>query len=133
MFETPNSSLSYDNFQDVDAVSHLIQRISKLEAVISNVLNIDIASLETTHIECSLPNISTRVLTLENIVHDRVQPSQFTEKEQSCIKLANPPPTQTTNKKKNKSKNVKMLYSLILRNGTYRRCLNLLKYQLPMT
>ncbi len=101
MFETPNSSIPYYNFQDVDAVSHLIQRMSKLEAVISHFLNIDIANLETTHIECSLPNISTRMLTLEKIVHDRVQPSQFTEKEQSCVKLANAP-TQTSNKKKNK-------------------------------
>ncbi len=80
MFETPNSSISYDNLQDVDAVSHLIQRISKLEAVISKLLNIDIVSLETTNIESSLPNISTRMLTLNKMVHDRVQPSQFTEK-----------------------------------------------------
>ncbi len=76
MFETPNSSISYDNQQDVDAVSHLIQRISKLEAVISKLLNIDIKSLGATNIECSLPNISTRMLTLEKMVHDRVQPSQ---------------------------------------------------------
>ncbi len=69
MFETPNSSISYDNLQDVDAVSHLIQRISKLEAVIiSKLLNIAIESLETTNIECSLPNISTRMLTLEKMV-----------------------------------------------------------------
>ncbi len=62
MFETPNSSISYDNQQDVDAVSHLIQRISKLEAIISKLLNIDIKSLEATNIECSLPNISTSML-----------------------------------------------------------------------
>ncbi len=100
MFETPSSSISYDNLQDVDAVSHLIQRISKLEAVsISKLLNIAIESLETTNIECSLPNISTRMLTLEKMVHDRVQPSQFSEKEHSCVKLANTP-TQTSNKKK---------------------------------
>ncbi len=68
MFETPNSSISYD----VDAVSHLIQTISKLEAVISKLLNIDIESLEATNIECSLPNISTRMLTLEKMVHDTI-------------------------------------------------------------
>ncbi len=42
------------------------------------------------------------MLTLEKMVHDRVQPSQYTEKEQSCVKLANPP-TQSSNKKKNKN------------------------------
>ncbi len=31
------------------------------------------------------------MLTLEKMVHDRVQPSQFSEKEQSCVKLAYPP------------------------------------------
>ncbi len=44
--------------------------------------------------------------TLEKMVHDRVQPSQLNEKEQSCVKLANPP-TQTSNKKKKKNKNRK--------------------------
>ncbi len=68
MFETPNSSISYDNLQDVDAVSRLIQRISKLEAVISKYLIINTQSLETTTIECSLPNISTTMLTLEKMV-----------------------------------------------------------------
>ncbi len=103
MFETPNSSLSYNNQQDEDLVSLLIQRISKLETIISKLLNIDIESLEVTNIECSLPNISTRMLTLEKMVHDRVQPSQFNEKEQSCVKLAYPP-TQTSNKRKNKNR-----------------------------
>ncbi len=103
MFETPNSSISYDSQQDVDAVSHLIQRISKLEAVISKLLNIDIKSLEATNIECSLKNISTCMLKLAKMVHDRVQPSQFTEKGQSCVRLANPP-TQTFNKKKKRQK-----------------------------
>ncbi len=97
MFETPNSSLSYDNKQDEDPVSHLIQRISKPETIISQLLNISIESLEVTNIECSLPNLSTTMLTLENMVHDRVQSSQFNEKEQSCVELANPP-TQTSNK-----------------------------------
>ncbi len=124
MFETPNSSLSYDNQQDEDPVSHVIQRISKLETIISKLLKINIESLEVTNIECSLPNISTRMLTLEKMVHDRVQLSQFNEKEQSCVKLANPP-TQTSNKKKNKD--VKMLFPLILSNGAHRQCLNLLK------
>ncbi len=72
MFETPNSSISYDNQHDVDAVSDLIQTISKLEAVISKLLNIDIESLEATNIECSLPNISTRMQTLEKMVHDTI-------------------------------------------------------------
>ncbi len=40
------------------------------------------------------------------MLHDRVQPLQFNEKEQSCVKLANPP-TQTSNKKKKKDKNRK--------------------------
>ncbi len=48
IFETPNNSISYDNLQDVDAVSHHIQRISKLEAVISKLLNIDIVKAELT-------------------------------------------------------------------------------------
>ncbi len=100
MFETPNSSLSYDNQQDEDLVSHLIQRISKLETIISKFLSIGIESLEVTNIECSLPNISTRMLTLEKMVHDRVQPLQFNEKEQSCVKLANPPNQQSHKKKK---------------------------------
>ncbi len=91
MFETPNSSLSYDTQQDEDPVSHLMQRKSKLETIISKLLNIDIESLEVTNIECSLPNISTRMLTLEEIVHDRGQPSHFNEKGQSCVKLANSP------------------------------------------
>ncbi len=98
MFETPNSSLSYDNQQDEDPVSHLIHRISKLETIISKLVNINIESLEVTNIECSLPNLSTRMLTLEKMVHHRVQPSQFNKKEQSCVKQANPP-TQTSNKK----------------------------------
>ncbi len=38
IFETPNSSISYDDQQDEDAVSHLIQIISKLESVISKLL-----------------------------------------------------------------------------------------------
>ncbi len=91
MFETPNSSVSYSNQQDEDPVSHLIQRIQKLETIISKLLNINSESLEVTNIECSLPNLSTRMLTLEKMVHDRVQPSQFNEKEQSCVKLANTP------------------------------------------
>ncbi len=37
------------------------------------------------------------------MVHDRVQLLQFNEKEQSCVKLANPP-TQTSNKKKSKNR-----------------------------
>ncbi len=104
IFETPNSSLSCANQQDEDPVSHLMQRISKLEAIISKLLNITFESLDVTNIDCSLPNISTRMLTLEKMVHDRVQPSQFNEKEQSCVKLANPPPSQTSNKKKKKNK-----------------------------
>ncbi len=43
------------------------------------------------------------MLTLEKMVYDRVQPSQFSEKEHSCVKLANPH-TQTSNKKKKKNK-----------------------------
>ncbi len=117
MFETPNCSLSYNNHQDEDPVSHLIQRIEKLETIISKLLNINLDSLEVTNIKCSLPNLSTRMLTLEKMVHDRVQPSQFNEKEQSCVKLANPP-TQTSNKKKTKTKIVKMLFPLIQKNGT---------------
>ncbi len=74
MFETPNSSLSYDNQHDEDPVSHLKQRISKLEAIISKLLNITFESLDVTNIDCSLPNISTRMVTLEKMVHDRVQP-----------------------------------------------------------
>ncbi len=74
--------------------------------IISKLLNINLDSLEVTNIECSLPNLSTRLLTLEKMVHDIVQPSQCNEKEQSCVKLANPP-TQTSNKKKNKNKNRK--------------------------
>ncbi len=91
MFETPNSSPSYNNQQDEDPVSHLIQRMQKLEAIISKLWNINLDSLEFTNFECSLPNLSTRMLTLEKMVHYRVQPSQFNEKEQSCDKLANPP------------------------------------------
>ncbi len=72
IFETPNSSIYYDDQHDEDAVSHLIQIISKLEAVISKLLKIEIESLEATNIECSQPNISTRMLTLEKMVHDRV-------------------------------------------------------------
>ncbi len=37
------------------------------------------------------------------MVHDRVQPSQFTEKEHNCVRLSNPP-TQNSNKKKKKNK-----------------------------
>ncbi len=103
MFETPNSSLSCANQQDEDPVSHLMQRITKLEAIISNLLNITFESLDVTNIDFSLPNISTRMLRLEKMVYDRVQPSQFNEKEQSCVKLANPP-TQSSNKKKKKNK-----------------------------
>ncbi len=101
MFETPYSFIPHDNLKDVDAVSHLIQSIPKLEAVVSKLLNIGIEILETINIECSLPNLSTRMLTLEKMVHDRVQPSQFTENEQNSVKLANPL-TQTSNKKKKK-------------------------------
>ncbi len=36
IFETPNNSISYDNQQDEDAVSHLIQKISRLVAVIES-------------------------------------------------------------------------------------------------
>ncbi len=103
MFETPNSSLSCANQQDEDPVSHLMQRTSKLEAIISKLLNVTFESLEVTNIDCSLPNISTRMLTLDKMVHDRVQPSQFNEKMQSCVKLAHSP-TQTSNKKKNKKR-----------------------------
>ncbi len=56
--------LQQDNQQDEDA-PYLIQRISRLDAVISKLLNIDIESLEATNIECSL-------LTLEKMV----QPSE---------------------------------------------------------
>ncbi len=77
MFETPNSSLSYNNQQDEDPISHLIQRIQKLETIISKLSNINIVSLEVTNIECSLPNLSTKMLTLEKMVHDRVQSSQI--------------------------------------------------------
>ncbi len=68
-------------FSKPQMVTHLIQRISKLETIISKLLNINIESLEVTNIECSLPNLSTRMLTLEKMVHDRAQPSQFIEKE----------------------------------------------------
>ncbi len=101
MFETPNSSLSYNNQQDEDPVSHLIQKIQKLETNISKLLNINIERLEVTNIECSLPYLSTRMLTLDKMVHDRVKPSQFHEKEQSCVKLA-------YNKTKKKNKNRKI-------------------------
>ncbi len=104
MFKTLNSSLSYNNQQDEDPVSHLIQTIQKLETIISKVLNIYLESLEVTNIECSLPNLPTRMLTLEKMVHDRVQPSQFNEKEQSCVKLANPPTQASNKKKKNKNR-----------------------------
>ncbi len=50
MFETRNSSLPYGNQQNEDPVSHLIQRISKLETIISKLLNIGIESLEATNI-----------------------------------------------------------------------------------
>ncbi len=80
IFETPNNFTSYDNQQNEDAVSHLIRRITRLEAVISKPLNIAIERLEATNIECSLPNISTRMLT--------PQPSQLTGKEQNCVKFA---------------------------------------------
>ncbi len=105
MFETPNSSISYDNQQDVDEVSHFKQRISKLEAVISKLLNINIESLEATNIECSLPNISTGMWTLEKMVHERVQSLQFNEKEQNCVKLANPPLKLPIKRKTKKRKN----------------------------
>ncbi len=45
-----------------------------------------------------------------------VNKSQFSEKEQNCVKLANPP-SQTSNKKKNKNKKSKNAVSLILRSG----------------
>ncbi len=64
VFETPNSSLSYNSQQDEDPVSHLIQRTQKLEIIIFKLLNINIESLEVTNIEYSLPNLSTRMLTL---------------------------------------------------------------------
>ncbi len=48
-------------------------------------------SLEATNIECSLLNIATSMVTLHEMVHNRVHLSQFTEKEQNCVKLANPP------------------------------------------
>ncbi len=80
IFETSNSSISYGNQQDEDVVSQLIQRITRPEAVIPKLLNIEIESLEATNIECSLPNVSTRMLTL--------QPSQLTEKEKNCVKFA---------------------------------------------
>ncbi len=51
IIETPNSSLSHDNEQDEDPISHLIQRISNLETIISKLLNINIESLEVTNIE----------------------------------------------------------------------------------
>ncbi len=98
MIETPNSSLSYENQQNEDPVSHLIQRTSKLETIISKLLNI------VTNIECSLTNISTRMLSLETMVHDRVQPSQFNEKEQNCVKLADLPLKLPMKRKKNKSR-----------------------------
>ncbi len=50
------------------------------------------------------------MLTLEKMEHDRVQPSQFNENEQSCVKLANPP-TQTSNKMENINKNRKNVVS----------------------
>ncbi len=124
VFETPNSSLSCANHQD--PVSHLMQRIQKLGTIISKLLNIKHDSLEVTNIECSLPNLSTRMLTLEKMVNVRVQPLQLNEKEQSCVKLANPP-VKLPIKRKRKIKNLKMLFPLILRNGKHRQCLNLLK------
>ncbi len=75
MFETPNSYPSYNNQRDEEPVSHLIQRIQKFETIIFTLLNINLDSLEVTNIECSLPYLSTRMLTLETMVHDRVQPS----------------------------------------------------------
>ncbi len=122
----PNSSLSYENQPNEDPVSHLIQRISKPGKIISKLLNIDIESLEVTNIECSLTNISSRMLSLETMVHDIVQPSQFNEKEQICVKLGNPP-LKLPMKRKRKTKIIKVLFSLILRNGTHQQCLNLLK------
>ncbi len=67
--------------QDEDA-PHILQRISRLEAVISKLLNSEIESLEATNIECSLPNVSIRMRTLK--------PLQLTEKEQNCVKFAHP-------------------------------------------
>ncbi len=75
VFGIPNSSLSNDNQQDENAVFHLIQRITWLDAVISKRLNIEIESLKATNIECSLPLISTRMLMLEKMVNDGVLPS----------------------------------------------------------
>ncbi len=82
IFETPNSSISYGNQQDEDAITQLIQRITRIEAAISKLLNIEIVSLGATNIECSLPNVSTRMLTL--------QPPQITGKEQNCVTFAHP-------------------------------------------
>ncbi len=100
ILETPNSSISYGNQQDKDAVSQLIQRIMRLEAVTSKLVNIGIENLEATYIECSLPNISTRMLTL--------QPSQLTKKEQNCVKFAHP--KLELQIKKRKTKNVKCCF-----------------------
>ncbi len=91
--ESPNSSIFYDNQPDEDAVPHLFQRITRPEAVISKLLN----SLEAINIECLLYNISTRMPTLENIVHDRVQ---LIEKQQNCVKLAIPPTQKEKQKRK---------------------------------
>ncbi len=82
IFEPPNSYISYGNQQDEEAVSQLIQIITRLKAVISKLLKIELESLEAPNIECSLPNVSPRMLTL--------QPSQLTEREQNCVKFAHP-------------------------------------------
>ncbi len=50
ILETPNSSISYGNQQDEDAVSQLIPRITRLEGDISKLLNIEIENLEATNI-----------------------------------------------------------------------------------
>ncbi len=42
-------------------------------------------------------NISTRMPALEHTMHDKVQPSQPTKKEQNGVKLAKPP-TQSSKK-----------------------------------
>ncbi len=64
-------------------------------------LHIGVDSLEATNIECSLPNISTRMPALENMVQDRVQPSQLTKKKQNGVKLAKPPTQISKETRKN--------------------------------
>ncbi len=108
-YQIPNTCVStYRSQLESTIVYQIAERMSSLEALCGG--------LGTKDVKISMSNVSARLLALEKMIRDRVQPTQFTEVERKEPSKLSPPPSMP---RKRRPKNVKMQFVQTLSYGKY--------------